>query len=364
MSLEPTWLLNDAERQAYALDSRQFMDARQAVLPNGMRVVDVYNGSGLTYTLLPDRGLDVWAAHYNGAPLTWIAPGSPHPPDWGADWLRQFNGGLITTCGLTHAGPAEIDAQTGEQRGIHGNYTRLSAQDVQVERDSRITVSATVYETRLFQYHLRVNRRITSSAGYPELDVSDEITNIGDLPAPLMLLYHINVGFPLIRPEARWESASQVHPRDADARAGAASWHTYEAPSEGYREQVFFHTVRSDDKLRIANVVVHHGDFGLHVRYRHDALPYLTQWKNTRYGQYVCGIEPGNCIPEGQNAARNAGRLQTIAPGEMQKFSVNLRVLPDERAVSVALAAVEKDRAHGSAVSSCSLHDYPPLGAV
>jgi len=362
VSVEPAWLLNDAERQAYALDSRQFMDARQATLPNGVRVVDVYNASGLTYTLLPDRGLDVWAAHYNGTPLTWIAPGSPHPPDWGADWLTQFNGGLLTTCGLTHAGPAEIDAATGEQRGLHGSYTRLSAQDVRIEREGRIMVSATVYETRLAHYHLRVNRRVTSAAGYPEVHIADEITNLGDTPAPLMMLYHINTGFPLIQPGVRWASASRVHPRDADARAGATAWDTYDAPSHGYREQVFFHTMRSDDKLRVANVVIHSRDFGLHVRYRHDALPYLTQWKNTRHGQYVCGIEPGNCIPEGQNAARAAGRLQMIAPGEPREFSVNLRVLPDERAVGVALAAVEKDRANGSPVPSCYLDDYLPLG--
>lgn len=223
-------------------------------------------------------------------------------------------------------------------------------------------VSATVYETRLAHYHLRVNRRVTSAAGYPEVHIADEITNLGDTPAPLMMLYHINTGFPLIQPGVRWASASRVHPRDADARAGATAWDTYDAPSHGYREQVFFHTMRSDDKLRVANVVIHSRDFGLHVRYRHDALPYLTQWKNTRHGQYVCGIEPGNCIPEGQNAARAAGRLQMIAPGEPREFSVNPRVLPDERAVGVALAAVEKDRANGSPVPSCYLDDYLPLG--
>jgi hypothetical protein len=60
-----------------------------------MRIVEAYNSSGLTFTILPDRGLDIWQASYNGRPLTWIAlaPGSPYQPDMGQEWLRQFNGG-------------------------------------------------------------------------------------------------------------------------------------------------------------------------------------------------------------------------------------------------------------------------------
>src|SRR5262245_2437740 len=118
--------------EKHSLDMRQFIDFRQATLPNGLRTVEVYNGSGLTFTLLPDRGLDIWTAHYKGKPLTWISQGSPFPPDFGQSWLRQFNGGLMTTCGLTHAGPPETDDQTGEIRDLHGKFTRLRAGSLQI----------------------------------------------------------------------------------------------------------------------------------------------------------------------------------------------------------------------------------------
>src|SRR5512147_586580 len=100
--------------EAHSIDLRQFIDFRQSTLATGQRVIDAYNASGLTFTLLPDRGLDVWLASYNGRPLTWISQNAPLAPDFGASWLRQFNGGILVTCGLRHAGPPERDARTGE----------------------------------------------------------------------------------------------------------------------------------------------------------------------------------------------------------------------------------------------------------
>src|SRR5215207_122913 len=114
--------------EKHSLDMRQFMDFRESTLPNGTRIIEAYNSSGLTFILLPDRGMDIWTAHYNGMPLTWIAPGSPHPPDYGKGWMSLFNGGLLTTCGLTHVGPAE------DGRDIHGNFSRQRAQITQIER--------------------------------------------------------------------------------------------------------------------------------------------------------------------------------------------------------------------------------------
>ena len=56
----------------YSVDLRQFIDFRQSTLTNGLRLVGAYNSSGLTFTLLPDRGLDIWSASSTGCRL----PGS------------------------------------------------------------------------------------------------------------------------------------------------------------------------------------------------------------------------------------------------------------------------------------------------
>lgn len=55
----------------------------------------------------------------------------------------------------------------------------------------------------------------------------------------------------------------------------------------------------------------------------------LTQWKNFRRSIYLCGVEPGNCLPEGQNRASAGGRLVMLEPGEQHKFYNRLTILPN-----------------------------------
>lgn len=327
----------DAEHKAitqamlaqYGADSRIFCDMRQATLPDGGRIIDAYNVAGLHFTFLPDRGLDIWTARYRGVPLTWISPGAPHLPDFGRNWLQQFNGGLLATCGLTHAGPPETDPDTGEERGIHGQYSRLRAQDVRIERDDDyLELHGTIWETSLFGTQLALRRTYRLPFVSPMLTIRDTVTNHGDVPAPLMLVYHLNFGFPLIRAGTEMVVASEVYPRDADARAGYARWASYDAPSVDYPEQVFFHRPMMTQDGTTAAALIHE-TFGVVIRWDATTLPYLTQWKNTRQTHYVCGIEPGTCVPEGQNAARAANRLTTLEPGESRDFRVEIGILKD-----------------------------------
>ena len=48
--------LDRAALDRHSVDRRQWMDFREAVLPDGQRIIDAYNSSGLTFTVLPDRG--------------------------------------------------------------------------------------------------------------------------------------------------------------------------------------------------------------------------------------------------------------------------------------------------------------------
>jgi hypothetical protein len=363
MPFDPkTWTHEEIER--HSLDMRQFIDFRQSTLPNGMRIIDAYNSSGLTFTLLPDRGLDIWTAHYKGIPLTWISPGSPHPPDFGRGWLEQFNGGLLTTCGLTHVGPAEIDDMTGERRDLHGKYSRLRAEGIRTGKLShespwtQLTLWGVIYESELFGTQIRMERTYTLRLGEPGFEVIDRVKNIGDQPVPLMLLYHFNFGYPLIAEGARLFTAYQnVFPRDTAAKAGFETWNSYDAATTGYPEQVFFHHVRHDSHHNSRAMLVR-DDIAVVLGWDTWKLPYLTQWKNTRNGIYVCGIEPGNCIPEGQNAARRNGRLQMLEPGEMRVIHVDLDVVEGTEAIESQKREIEDLRNNGVFVHFCNLPDY------
>lgn len=350
--------------QAHSLEMRQFTDARQSTLPNGMRLIEVYNGSGLTFTLLPDRGLDIWTAHYNGLPLTWISAGSPHPPDYGSSWLHQFNGALLTTCGLIHAGPPEVDDLTGEQRDVHGNYTRLRASNVQVtgrwDDHYTLIIEATMTEASLFGPQLQLTRAYTITLGDPTIHISDRVTNLGDSPTPLMLLYHINVGYPLVAAGTTLTlPAHTSYPRDEAAHKGASTWNAYEAPSIGYPEQVFYHQLVEQDG--ITSALLHRAELGFLLQWQTDTLPYFTQWKNTRQGQYVSGIEPGNCIPEGQQAASHTGRLQWLHAGESQQFSLSLAILDGPNAIAKQITTIESLQSSGQPIADCHLHEFSPI---
>ena len=41
---------------------------------------------------------------------------------------------------------------------------------------------------------------------------------------------------------------------------------------------------------------------------------------------YVLGLEPGNCTPDGRDVLRREGRLQFLQPGEVRQFSVKVQL--------------------------------------
>lgn len=355
------WTADELAR--HSVNLRQFIDFRQSTLPNGMRIIDAYNSSGLSFTLLPDRGMDIWTASYNGLPLTWISQGSPHPPDFGQTWLQQANGGLLTTCGLMHAGPPETDDQSGLRRDFHGRINRMRAEHVMVGLvdTSGGEVSLSLYgrvpQSGLYSEQLVLERTVTMVLGKPGLYIEDRVTNLGDAATPFMILYHFNFGFPLIAEGTRLLTPhAQVYPMNEDARAALEGWADYAAPSANFTSVVYFHHLKAAHGT--TEVLLHRDDFGVALRWPTEQLPYLTQWKNTRQGIHVCGVEPGNCIPEGQNTARKSGRLVMLEPGQSQDFRCQLDVLHDAESIRESQVQIERLQAEGEPVAGCRLEDY------
>ena len=356
-----TWTPEELAR--HSVNPRQFIDFRQSTLPNGMRIIDAYNASGLTFTVLPGRGMDIWLAHYNGLPLTWISQGSPHPPDFGQTWLQQMSGGLLTLCGLTHTGAPEVDDVTGVQRDFHGRINRMRAERVAVGEietsgdEMTLSLYGRVAQSGLYAEQLVLERTLTMVLGKPGLYIEDRVTNIGDESTPFMILYHFNFGFPLIAEGTVLSTPhTAIYPMDAAARAQMDSQPVYAGATPQYEAVVYFHHLKAiHDKTE---VLLHRDDFGLALRWPTDQLPYLTQWKNTRQGIYVSGVEPGNCIPEGQNKARKSGRLVMLEPGESRTFQLQLDVLHNAEAVQASREQIARIQQQGAPVAGCQLDDY------
>ncbi len=179
------------------------------------------------------------------------------------------------------------------------------------------------------------------------------------MSSPLMALYHFNVGFPLVGAGARLHVPyEKVVPRDDRAVPGLNRWPEYDAATPQYAEQVFFHHVKAGQD-GTSEALLTRNNVGLAIRWDTRTLPYLTQWKNTRQGIYVSGIEPANCLPEGRSRARDSGRLVMIEPGDSKEFSCSLTMLGSAVAIQNCQQRINTLMQTGRAVQGCDLSGYP-----
>jgi hypothetical protein len=225
--------------------------------------------------------------------------------------------------------PNQDEASLGSTGASHVHTARQVACGDAWEEDEYVFGSAARVCASVFGHNLRLARRITAWASRRST-VEDRVENLGYRTAPHMILYHFNLGFPLLSAASRFEAQSlQVEPRDAVAEPGLGTHATFEAPTPGYAEQVFYHRLAAGDdgfaQVRLANPGL---DLALQLRYRQQELPELAQWKQVGQGEYVVGLEPGNCRPEGRAAARARAALVELAPGEGRDYLLEVRLGP------------------------------------
>ena len=231
----------------------------------GVRAIDIKSPCGLDMTVLPDRGMDISNFSYKSIPVVWRSATRETSPAYfeskGLEWLRTFFGGLVTTCGLTYMGAPDTD--DGEELGLHGRISNIGAENVLAdgkwEGDSyKMWVQGKVREAKVFGDKLELERKITTWMDQPKVILEDVVENIGSQTSPLMVLYHINIGYPIVdEGAALLEAKAKVTARDKEAEKGIENFSRFDEPVRGYSEQVFFHDIEADDEgngtIAIAN---------------------------------------------------------------------------------------------------------------
>ncbi len=322
--------------QLGALKDYQFSDG----LRKGVRALDLKSPSGLDLTVVADRGLDISYMSYKSVPVSWRSAVPETSPAFfesrGLEFLKTFYGGLLTTCGLTYMGAPSVDQ--GEELGLHGRISNLSAESVcadgeWVQDDYRMVVRGKVREASVFGPKLQLSRKISTWMSSPMVTIEDEVENIGSQTYPLMVLYHINIGFPILDNSAELiEPKAKVWARDEEAEKGKKDFNRFCEPVKGYSEQVFFHDIKEDGR-GFGNAAIINPDFdrgrglGVAVRFKKDSLPNLAQWKMMGEGEYVCGLEPTNSWPRGRDVERKEGTLKFIEPGQKVKYRIDVNIL-------------------------------------
>ena len=77
-------------------------------------MIDIDNGSGLQYAIIPDRCMDIGKLSYKEVNFCHITKAGFVRPEYydrtESNWLNTFGGGFLATCGLRNVGtPCEFD---------------------------------------------------------------------------------------------------------------------------------------------------------------------------------------------------------------------------------------------------------------
>lgn len=317
----------------------------------GVHGLDVRTGSGFQFTVLPGRGMDIAWMEKSGYPIGYIGKGgvtnSKYYDPQGYEWLRGFFGGVLTTCGLTNAGPPSREGTW--DLGLHGRISNTPAEEVSYSTkwegdDLVLSMEGKMREAVIFSENITLTRRISTWGGENKLILRDTAVNEGFEECPFMILYHMNLGFPLVSEQSRLcAPIIYANPRDEEARKGIENYATFEGPTEGYKEQVFFHAMAKDKEGNTCAGIINESiNLGFYIRYNCYQLPFMTQWKMMGQQDYVVGIEPGNCIPIGRQAMREKGELVMLKPGEKREIEIEIGVLSTWEEIQGYKSCVEK----------------------
>ena len=312
---------------------------------NGSRVAWFNTGSGLRFKVAIDRGLDIVEAFYKNSSLAWLSHNgltSPRPDiTEGVEWITNFPGGLLSTCGLSHiGGPEENENGTFP---LHDRYSNLPAELESVIRPDHLSdslemsISGIVRQSRLFGPNLELRRKISCELGSSVIKISDVVTNKGNSVTPSMILYHCNFGWPLIDEGTRIIYNGECSPRGG---SGDDAIFNKNGNAKVCRELLQEHSGSGEAVGCIDPVADANGDcqaglcnekLGMAVllKFKKEQLPCLTNWQHWGRGEYICGVEPGTNFPIGQTAAKEKGSLIELAPLESKMFELEISVLDD-----------------------------------
>lgn len=295
----------------------------------GLDAYEVKNGP-LRFTALAGKCLDIGEFSYKGINCSFLAKqglvGRPDFDTLGEEGPRSIMGGLLFTCGLENVGLA--CTQDGKGYPQHGRVRSTPAEHLCADAaweggDYCLTVKGEMREAELFGKNLVLRRTIRTRCGEAGFEIVDEIENESPTPEVLLLLYHINLGYPLLDTGAEVVVPTRgAVPRDAAAEKDAHLWNKMEDPIDREPERVYLHDLAANREGNTFAALYNPAlGLGIKISYNKTALPRLIQWKTTASGDYAMGLEPANANVFGRTAEEDP---HTLAP--FAKETIRLRI--------------------------------------
>lgn len=296
---------------------------------DGMRLYEINNGKGLMFTVTPDRNGDIMRLRYKGINLGFMSPCGYVAPAFydktGNNWLRSFTAGFLTTCGLENVGSPNTDE--GETLPLHGTLANLPCERAYwTEEEDKFIIHTLTRDEVIFGRKFQFLRELVISTEENMFEIHDTIINTSDQVQPMEILYHFNMGYPLLDEDSIITIPSkEVVPRDDHAASDIENWMHMQKPTVGYQERCYFHKFADEN----GKASIYQPKLNVGVEFSFDAseLDGFTEWKMMGVRDYALGLECANCYPDGRKSMRESGMLKFLQPGEKKTYCVKVRIM-------------------------------------
>ncbi|HJB15939.1 MAG TPA: aldose 1-epimerase family protein [Candidatus Blautia excrementipullorum] len=303
---------------------------------SGVDMIDVQNRSGMHFDVNVSRGMDIPYLDFCGENVGFISPCGVVAPEYFDDkelgFLKSFTAGFLTTCGLKAAGaPCEYE---GTAYGLHGNLSHTPAEDVscRIVEDGEVpaaVIRGTVRDAVIFGDKMTLEREIKCFYKERKFTLHDKVTNDGYKKVRQMILYHCNIGYPILTPDSEiYIPSLEVKARNAHAQEGIDSWMKLQEADPDYEEMCYYHKLKPDENNH-ATAAIYNPELELGIAIEIDlsTLDHFVQWKMMGAGDYVMGLEPGNSTIDGIEDAVNNGSMKYLEPGESREYQLTFHIL-------------------------------------
>ncbi len=307
----------------------------------GVRVTEFHNAAGLSFSILPDKGMDIYDLSYKGVNLAFKTKNgivSPHAASASnGEFVEQWSGGAMVTCGLDNVGGyCEVDGFRHQQ---HGRYGTIPASSFGTkgfwDGDNYILrAEGEMHQTRFFGHHLGLLRTVETGINDKAIRIHDVITNYEAEDEPYMLLYHCNFGYPLLS----GDSILKVTSGKTTMFSGVSNDYSHMTPPvDGIEEEVYFHT----ELKKKAYSVLYNRELGLgvYVAFDTENLPTMVEWKNMKSHDYALGMEPTN-IPAFKREDALKGNIAVLPAYGSVENTLEIGVLDGNDEIDSFLARI------------------------
>ncbi len=274
----------------------------------GVRIIEVDTGV-IRFLINESKAMDMPQLWHQGTNISFVCKNGIVARE--IAYEKRFEGGMLYTCGLDNIGSRE-----GYE--IHGTLHNTPAKILSCVCDEdKIEVVGEIELSALFGQNLYLKRTISTAIGSSKVTVTDELTNKGTKEENYCLLYHCNIGYPMLDAGTTIDAdTATIIPRTPHAETHIADRTTFPAPVDNEEESCYY------IKNNVPEITVTNKKLAkkLVLTYSDDTLPCQVQWVTNASHDYALGIEPSTSFMDGYF------HYNTIKPNQKITFFVSFDV--------------------------------------